>query len=501
MNKWLKRLSPISLPPTDRKELIPWLLFKLLYWLVGPIGLLMIGGVFLATTFLAFALGDYNGSGNGTYSSATGGVTMTQKEQAINDNLHYNATKVAATWEKGLTSDEIQAVQQANLDVPPSVLLAIGKIVDNVKSGTVATFRNYYDYFQPIDFTFIHKTDVKITYRSVWVPPHRSCGVNAKGKRSCSTTPGYWTCRVNETDTPVTLITYANTWNGTYSADYRDVISGTKGCGGHGSTREWSSEWTAYNVQHTYTWTKLWNLFHHIKTVTGWYVKDSYDRDFLSGLMAMSDPSIDDPYVQNMVAQLTFLSAGSIAPITGVTGFNPPPASPDVVKNVLAYQAYIDYFASAYQIPPALLAGQMAQESGGTATTVNGQVTMSSAGALGLMQVLPTTAQGLTIILPTTGQTEYVGNHWYALLANPITNISIGADYISNLYKEFGGNITETLAAYNAGPGAEDQALVGINAVTVDGVAIPNYGQTIAYVQDIENSWMPQLAPYFSSQP
>jgi len=42
---------------------------------------------------------------------------------------------------------------------------------------------------------------------------------------------------------------------------------------------------------------------------------------------------------------------------------------------------------------------------------------------------------------------------------------------------------------------------VGINAVTVDGAVIPNYGQTIAYVQAIENSWMPQFAPYFSSQP
>lgn len=497
MGKWLRFLSPISMPPKNRKELIPWLLFKLMYWLVGPIGLLIIAGAFILVTLFAFMISDYNGSSQGSYNNSTDTVTLTKKQQALNDNTNYNATKVANTWETGLTSDEVQAVDQAGLDVPTGLLLAIGKVVDNLKSNTNTTFRKYYTYLAPVDFSFIHKTDVTITYRSVWIPPHRSCGTDAKGHHSCHTDPGYWTCEVNQTDTPVTLITYANTWNGTYSSKYKDVITGANidACGAHGSTLTYSSIWTGYDQNRVYTWKKIWNLFDHIKTVTGWFHKSTTNTEWLAGLMSVGDPTIDDPNVQAMVTQLTFLS-GAI-PSLGITTA-PIATSSNIIQNVLSYTTEINYFSSAYQVPAVLIGGVMSAEShglefGGLGLDGDGTFTRSAAGALGLMQVEPTTAQGLTIIMPT-GQMQNVGGEWYQLLYNPVTNISIGSDYLSNLYKKFNGNVIEVLAAYNAGPQAETNALVGLNAVSIDGVNIPNYQQTIDYVERIVGVYMPSLS-------
>jgi len=65
----------------------------------------------------------------------------------------------------------------------------------------------------------------------------------------------------------------------------------------------------------------------------------------------------------------------------------------------------------------------------------------SSKGALGLMQIMPGTAQYLAAEL---GMKEYD-------LTNPQDNILLGTYYISILYKRF-GDLDTALAAYNAGP-------------------------------------------------
>ncbi len=215
----------------------------------------------------------------------------------------------------------------------------------------------------------------------------------------------------------------------------------------------------------------------------------------------MSDPALDDPNVQQMVANLSFLSGGSITAFSGTA--NVGAASTDVVKNVVRWKSYIDYYAKVYQVPAVLIAAQMAQESGGRQHFVDGSLKVSgigtgnaidaATGAIGLMQVEPSTASGLTIVLPT-GQTKYVGNDWYAILANPVTNISAGADYIANLYHEFDSNMTQELGAYNGGPGAEQTALA-------QGYPVPQFGQTQGYVAVIEQAWIPALTPYFPATP
>ena len=84
----------------------------------------------------------------------------------------------------------------------------------------------------------------------------------------------------------------------------------------------------------------------------------------------------------------------------------------------------------------------------------------SGAGAMGIMQLMPKTAEGLGV------RDAY----------DPQQNIMGGAKYISIQLERFDGNIEYALAAYNAGPGSVEK---------YDG--IPPYEETQNYVKKIMN--------------
>ena len=67
----------------------------------------------------------------------------------------------------------------------------------------------------------------------------------------------------------------------------------------------------------------------------------------------------------------------------------------------------------------------------------------SSAGAIGLMQLLPATAEGIAI---HTGGSKFVVSDLY----NPEINVRYGAWYLHHLMQKYGDERT-ALAAYNAG--------------------------------------------------
>ena len=486
MRKWLRYLSPVSLPPSNPRELIPWLLFKLLYWLIGPMGLLILGGIIILTTFFAFMIGDYNGSTSGSVQPSTGQVTLSLPSKQKNQTLQQKALQVANTWQNGLTSEEIQQVNLNQVNIPDALLLTVGKMVDNNQN---TDYMRYYRYFQPIYRFHNYITTVKTWgYVEVpyWARVKEKNGKYKKVKRHRKE------CRLSITHITHSLLTYADTWNGTLTLSYQQTSGGTTGC----PNGQWTKTWKVASMSRTYSWSKVWNLYSHIKTQTGWVRRNTYNEQIIAGLLAMSDPTLNDPHVQSMVAQLSFLNGGSLSAYSGSA--NVGVASQNVVQNVLRYKSYINYYANIYQVPPVLIAAQMAQESGGRQHNPDGSLKTSgvgtgnpldaATGAIGLMQVEPSTAYGLTIVLPS-GQTQYVGNEWMPLLANAVANISIGADYIGNLYREF-GNIPATLGAYNAGPGAEETALA-------EGYPYPQFGQTEGYVADITQTWIPAFQPYF----
>jgi hypothetical protein len=108
---------------------------------------------------------------------------------------------------------------------------------------------------------------------------------------------------------------------------------------------------------------------------------------------------------------------------------------------------YIHEAATRFSVPEEWVRGVMRQESGGH-EYINGRPTTSSAGAMGLMQVMPGTYAELA--------RQYgLGSDPY----DPHDNIMAGTAYIREMYDKYGS--PGFLAAYNAGPARVDSYLAG----------------------------------------
>ena len=127
-------------------------------------------------------------------------------------------------------------------------------------------------------------------------------------------------------------------------------------------------------------------------------------------------------------------------------------------ENVLAgaskYANEISKAATTYNLPEKLIASVMKQESNFDPNA------MSSAGATGLMQLMPQTAKFL-------GVTNRIDSE---------QNIMGGAKYLRQMLDKFDNNLSLALAAYNAGPG---------NVTKYNG--IPPFKETQNYVKNIIN--------------
>ncbi|HMA97543.1 MAG TPA: transglycosylase SLT domain-containing protein [Polyangiaceae bacterium] len=103
------------------------------------------------------------------------------------------------------------------------------------------------------------------------------------------------------------------------------------------------------------------------------------------------------------------------------------------------YAALVREFEREYRLPSELLFAIMRQESGFDPEIV------SPANAVGLMQLLPRTAQRIAEEVHYTGELR---------LEEPRTNLRLGAAYLRKLLDVFEQNLVLAVAAYNAGPAA-----------------------------------------------
>jgi soluble lytic murein transglycosylase len=131
----------------------------------------------------------------------------------------------------------------------------------------------------------------------------------------------------------------------------------------------------------------------------------------------------------------------------------------------------IDVAAAKYRLDPALVAAVIYQESRFH------QATTSPRGAVGLMQLLPSTAQ--EIARRTGGESFVLGD-----LKAPGINILYGCNYLRFLLDLFHGSVTEALAAYNAGV-ANVQAWIAADAGRQLSAADIPFAETRSYVRRV----------------
>ena|SRR5579883_2104645 len=133
----------------------------------------------------------------------------------------------------------------------------------------------------------------------------------------------------------------------------------------------------------------------------------------------------------------------------------PSPAGAASLPSAGEIGALAQQSATKYGLDPNLLSAVIHVESGGDPNAV------SKAGAMGLMQLMPSSVADAEISDPF----------------DPAQNIDAGARKLSGLLSEYGGNLDLTLAAYNAGSGAVQKY-----------GGVPPYKETQEYIRKVRKA-------------
>jgi soluble lytic murein transglycosylase-like protein len=136
-------------------------------------------------------------------------------------------------------------------------------------------------------------------------------------------------------------------------------------------------------------------------------------------------------------------------------------AAPAKLPEPLAPEQLANAAAEKYRLPPSLVRSVMKAESGFQPRAV------SPKGAIGLMQLMPGTAQKL-------GVNPY----------DPAQNVDAGTRYLRELLEKYNGALRHALAAYNAGP----------EAVEKHG-GVPPFAETLDYIRRVERGFLSEPQP------
>jgi soluble lytic murein transglycosylase-like protein len=149
--------------------------------------------------------------------------------------------------------------------------------------------------------------------------------------------------------------------------------------------------------------------------------------------------------------------AVSLGPVTGsvtapLAAMAPPECDPLPAQQV---DSLVGETAEREGLSADLLRSVMKQESAFRPCAV------SSKGAMGLMQLMPATAEQLGIQDPF----------------DPVSNLDAGAKFLKQLLGKYGGDVPKALGAYNAGPSKVDAA-----------GGVPAIPETLDYIRQILGS-------------
>jgi len=149
----------------------------------------------------------------------------------------------------------------------------------------------------------------------------------------------------------------------------------------------------------------------------------------------------------------------------------------------LGYWGLVQEQSAQYALDPYLVVALIREESAFSERVV------SSSGAIGLMQLLPTTANHLVNAKGRSGDPTK--------LDAPADNIALGTRYLAMMIEEFKGNWARALAAYNAGPNQVRRWLGQLGDRTDDEFIeeIP-FSETRAYVKRVLGSYYRYRAQY-----
>ncbi|MEB3287806.1 MAG: lytic transglycosylase domain-containing protein [Vampirovibrionales bacterium] len=195
------------------------------------------------------------------------------------------------------------------------------------------------------------------------------------------------------------------------------------------------------------------------ETATGAEITTGQDDIVIPNLPGQFEPMLDPgvpqlPPLEN-VSSLKELS--SLNAMNGVLKTSSVKATRSESAEKSSLASLIDSLSGQYGVDNALINAIVKQESGFNPNAV------SSSGAVGLMQLMPETANALGVINPS----------------DPKENLDGGVRYLKQLLSQFNGNIPLALAAYNAGPTAVKKH---------DG--IPPYAETQRYVKNILKTYL-----------
>lgn len=156
----------------------------------------------------------------------------------------------------------------------------------------------------------------------------------------------------------------------------------------------------------------------------------------------------DDSLARRRGSTISSPSASGTASFGNFSGLSATP--PDRLERI-AREA-----AERHQVDPALVKAVISTESGWNPRAV------SRKGAVGLMQVIPETAQRFGVSNPY----------------DPEQNVEAGTTYLKTLLDRYNGDLEKSLAAYNAGEHAVDHT-----------GGIPPYWETRRYVQKVTDAY------------